>query len=71
MPPQEFRTVHALFLSAAQLADTAAKIRLEATLTGDLRRAWDASSAAAGAMMLATQGRTELKNLSQEPQLTQ
>jgi hypothetical protein len=70
-PPDEFRSVHALFLSAAQLADTAAKIRMEATLTGDLRRAWDASSAAAGAVMLEMQGRNELKNLSQEPQLIQ
>ena len=70
-PPDEFRAVHALFLSAAQLADNAAKIRLEAALTGDIRRAWDASSAAAGALMLEAQARTQLKNLFQVPQLTQ
>lgn len=66
-PPEEFRAVHALFLSAAQLADNAAKIRLEAALTGDLRRAWDASSAAAGALMLEAQARTQFTNLFQVP----
>ena len=69
-PPEEFRSVHALFLSAAHLADTAAKTRMEATLTGDLRRAWDASSAAAGALMLEAQARSELRSLSQGPKLT-
>ena len=39
-------------VSAAQLADSAARIRREAALTGDMARAWDASSAAAGALML-------------------
>ena len=70
-PPEEFRAVHALFLSAAQLADNAAKIRMEAALTGDLRRAWDASSAAAGALMLDTQARSQFKSIFQVPQLSQ
>jgi hypothetical protein len=70
-PPEEFRAVHALFVSAAQLADGAAKIRLEAALTGDLRRAWDASSAAAGALMLAARARTEFQSLFRLPQLDQ
>jgi hypothetical protein len=43
---------------------------MEATLTGDLRRAWDASSAAAGALMLEAQARSELRSLSQGPKLT-
>jgi hypothetical protein len=71
VPPDEFRSAHALFLSAAHLADTAAKIRMEAALTGDLRRAWDASSAAAGALMLEAQARTEFRTLFKGPQLTQ
>jgi hypothetical protein len=58
-------------LSAAQLADNAAKIRMEAALTGDIRRAWDASSAAAGALMLEAQARSQFKSLFQVPQLTQ
>jgi hypothetical protein len=70
VPPEEFRSVHGLFLSAAHLADTAARIRMEAALTGDLRRAWDASSAAAGALMLEAQARNDFKTLFQRPQLT-
>jgi hypothetical protein len=70
-PPEEFRSVHALFTSAAQLADNAAKIRLEAALTGDLQRAWDASSAAAGALMLETRALAEFLDLFRLPQLPQ
>ncbi len=71
VPPDEFRSAHALFLSAAHLADTAAKTRMEAALTGDLRRAWDASSAAAGALMLEAQARSEFSNLFKGPRLPQ
>jgi hypothetical protein len=71
VPPEEFRSAHALFLSAAHLADTAAKTRMEAALTGDLRRAWDASSAAAGALMLEAQARNEFRSLFKGPRLTQ
>ena len=68
-PPEEFRNVHALLASAAQLALTAASIRREATLAGDLSRAWDASSAAAGAMMLTSRAQTEMQSVSRLPQL--
>jgi hypothetical protein len=71
VPPEEFRAAHALFLSAAQLADTAANIRLEAALTRDLRRAWDASSAAAGALLLDAQARNDYRSLLRLPQLPQ
>ncbi len=57
-PPQELVGAHALLLSAANLAGNAARIRHEATLSGDMTRAWDASSAAAGALMLGGQART-------------
>jgi hypothetical protein len=71
VPPEEFRAVHALFASAAQLADSAARTRREAALTGDMRRAWDASAAAAGALMLEAQARTEFQSLARLPQLPQ
>ena len=58
VPPDELKAAHALLVSAAQLADNAARIRREATLAGDMARAWDASSAAAGALMLERQART-------------
>jgi hypothetical protein len=68
-PPEEFRNAHALLASAAQLALTAASIRREATLAGDLSRAWDASSAAAGALMLTTRAQTEMQTVSRLPRL--
>jgi hypothetical protein len=68
-PPTEFQSVHALLMSAAQMADSAAKIRREAALTGSMARAWDASAAAAGAMMLGDRARTEIRDMLRVPQL--
>jgi len=70
-PPSELRDVHNLFTSSVQLADNAAKIRREAALTGSITRAWDASSAAAGALMLATKARTDLLVALRPPQVSQ
>jgi hypothetical protein len=69
LPPEECQTAHAVLLSAAQLADSAAKIRHEAALSGDLSRARDASSAAAGALMLIARARTDIQSLLRLPQL--
>jgi hypothetical protein len=70
-PPDELRGAHALLVSAAQMADSAARIRREAALTGDIARAWDASAAAAGALMLVARARTEIQELFRFPQLSQ
>jgi hypothetical protein len=70
-PPDELRAAHALLLSAAQMADSAARIRREAALTGNIGRAWDASAAASGALMLVARARTEIQELPRFPQLTQ
>jgi hypothetical protein len=68
-PPDELQAAHALLLSAAQMADSAAKIRREAALTGSLPRAWDASAAAAGALMLGARVRDEIQEQLRPPQL--
>ena len=68
-PPDELAAAHALLISAAQLASNAAEIRREAALAGDMARAWDASSAAAGALMLGAQARTDIHTLLRLPQL--
>ena len=68
-PPVELRGAHALLVSAAQLAASAAEIRREATLAADLTRAWDASSAAAGSLMLGARARTDIQSLLRPPQL--
>ena len=68
-PPAELRAAHALLVSAVQLAGNAGQIRREATLAEDIARAWDASSAAAGALMLGARARTDLRSLLRPPQL--
>ena len=60
---------HATLVSAAQLASSAAQVRREATLAGDMTRAWDASSAAAGALMLGAKARSDIQALLRLPQL--
>jgi hypothetical protein len=69
-PPQEAASAHALLLSAVQLAGNAALIRREAALAGDMRRAWDASSAAAGALMLGAKARTDIIAALRPPQIS-
>jgi len=68
-PPDELRDLHGLVLSASQLAQNAARLRREAALTGSMARAWDASSAAAGALMLTDRIRTEMLQALRVPQL--
>ncbi len=70
IPPAELSDAHNLLGSAVQLADSAAQIRREAAINGNMARAWDASSAAAGALMLLERGRTEVQLALRPPQLT-
>ena len=69
VPPAELSDAHNLLVSAVQLADSAARIRREAAIKGNMTRAWDASSAAAGALMLVERGRTEVQLALRPPQL--
>jgi hypothetical protein len=68
-PPEELVAAHALLISATQLAGNAAQIRREAALASDIARAWDASSAAAGALMLGARARSDIQTLLRPPQL--
>jgi hypothetical protein len=69
VPPEEFKAAHALLVSSVELARSAAEIRREAALNDNLTRAWDASSAAAGSMILTTRAKTEIDDLLRLPQL--
>ena len=69
VPPDETMVAHALFVSAVQLAANAAQIRREATVAGDMPRAWDASSTAAGALMLGAKARSDMQASLRFPQL--
>ncbi len=68
-PPEELVDAHALFLSAVNLAQNAASIRREATMASNIQRAWDASSAAAGSLMLGAKARTDILAQLRWPQL--
>jgi hypothetical protein len=59
--PDELKPSHALLMSAVNLAETAVKTRRQATISGDIALAWDASSAAAGSMTLLTRAREDME----------
>jgi hypothetical protein len=67
--PDEVSAAHALMISAAQLAASAVAARREAALLNDMDRAWNASSAAAGALMLGSRARADILTLLRPPQL--
>ena len=68
-PPEEATAAHALIISAMQLAKNAAQIRREAIAAANMARAWDASSAAAGALMLSAKARADIQALLRPPRL--
>jgi hypothetical protein len=68
-PPEELAAAHALMVSAAQMAANAVSVRREATLANDMNRAWNASSAAAGALMLGARAREDILSKLKPPQL--
>jgi hypothetical protein len=68
-PPEELTGAHAVFVSAVHMAENASIIRREATLASSVERAWDASSAAAGALMLGTRAQSDMRAVLRRPQL--
>ncbi len=69
MPPVELQVIHAVFRSAWELAANAVRLRLEAVAANSLDQARQASSAAAGAMMLFARARADLDAALQPPKL--
>jgi hypothetical protein len=65
--PVEGTEAHGLLKNAIQLASRAAASRLRAIETADMQRAWEASSAAAGALMLLERATEDLKTLQTLP----
>jgi len=62
-PPAEAGTVHGLLSAALHLTRQAASTRLNAVSSNDIKLAWDASAAAAGALTLGQQAVDELERL--------
>jgi hypothetical protein len=66
-PGPETETVHGLLASAFQMALRAVDTRMTAVTGNDMNLAWQASSAAAGALLLLDRARDELQRLSIPP----
>jgi hypothetical protein len=67
--PEELSGAHALLVSAAKLAANAVNVRRQAVQSGDIAVAWDASAAAAGAMMLFSKARGDMDSVADYPQV--
>lgn len=68
-PPVEAEAVHNLLVSALQLAIRAASSRQMAIKTADMNTAWEASAAAAGALLMLERAQEDLRKLTTPPGL--
>jgi hypothetical protein len=67
--PDYLRSTHELIVSAWRFAETAAAARLRAVASGEIATAWEASSAAAGALMMLSRAQGEIRTLIEPPKL--
>lgn len=67
--PEYLRSTHDLVVGAWRFAESAANARFAAVSSGDLTTAWQASSAAAGALMMLTRAQQEIRALLEPPKL--
>ena len=67
--PEQLRSTHDLFVSAWRFAQSAAATRQDAIVSGDMSMAWQASSAAAGSLMLLARAQAELREALEPPKL--
>ena len=67
--PEELRTTHELLVSAWRFAESAVDIRYTAVSSGDVAVAWQASSSAAGAILMVTRVQHDIKALLEPPRL--
>jgi hypothetical protein len=68
-PPSEAEPVHNLLVSALQLAMRAASSRHLAITGADMNMAWEASAAAAGALLMFERAQADLRKLATPPGL--
>ena len=69
VPPEEVDAQHAMLTSACHLAAQAVDARERAVRAEDMQVAWDASSAAAGSMMLLARAWAEMQGTFRPPEL--
>jgi hypothetical protein len=68
-PPADLAQAHATLQAAAELGQQAMRTRERAAVQADLAVAWDASSAAAGSLMLLAQARRQIDAVMRPPEL--
>ncbi len=67
--PEELRATHDLLVSAWRFAASAVDIRYSAVSSGDVASAWQASSSAAGAILIVARVQHDIKALLEPPRL--
>ena len=67
-PPPEVAAPHSTLVAAAGMAVRAATSRLAAVRSGSMDTAWEASSAAAGSLLMLDQAIAELRRITHAPQ---
>ena len=67
--PDFLRPTHELLVGAWRFAENATNARHDAIASGNLATAWEASSAAAGALMLLSRAQQEIRALVERPKL--
>ena len=67
--PADGQAIHAVATSAVQLAANAVRLRRTAVASGNMQQAWDASAAAAGALLLLDRARDDISRLLRPPVL--
>jgi hypothetical protein len=68
-PPADFALAHTTLRSSAELGQQAMRTRERAAIQADVAAAWDASSAAAGSLLMLDQARRQIEALSRPPEL--
>jgi hypothetical protein len=66
---EDLRATHSLLVGAWRFAENAANGRADAVASGNVAKAWEASSAAAGALMLLSQVQRGIQDLLELPRL--
>jgi hypothetical protein len=67
--PADLRATHELLVSAWRFAESAVDIRYSAVASGDVGIAWQASSSAAGALLMVTRVQQDIRTLLEPPRL--
>jgi hypothetical protein len=68
-PPADLAQAHATLRSSAELGQQAMRTRERAAIQNDVAMAWDASSAAAGSIMMLAQARRQIDAVMRPPEL--